>query len=767
MKRLFFSALLMVSVKLMAQVSCSDVLQFGNSKDEQTHSFKEKLTEVTKGGLKEPARRMLPQSPRAFDGGTMAFKMKVDPQKQNYFTVRFWGSDKDKSMIMLFSEGKQVGYRHLGDIDFVWLGNGEPPLNNKFFYVTLPLPLKDTQGKKSVNLELRSYGEIWGYGESFDKYQKNMIEPTLGFYKAYIHTSPCFEPDKNEVQGKAIANPPLNQSPGVEVLDRLKNRVNKELNDLINQPGALNQLQIWFVADAYSVKWTKAYHNPAVVSKVIYSINAFYKSFLNNPEQIYKDKNVYNYEWLTIGPIARSIRELWPELKPMIDQEFDNGKGERVSLRKAWSEMLQSSLAYSTTHRRQYTNQSMIIDLFMYHCNLALMLINPSKALPESQTLHYLYESVGLTPWLGKETDHGPEKPLGDNYWQLTPKGLTKELGFVGYYGEVLDWVNDLYKATCKPGLPDSGDEKIKQQLLKMMQARSYFRYPALDENGNKAIRAEAVVGWRDANHYPGNVTYCYRGSAWDATPLMTASSTLDARAVGYARQMLDDNQFFKSVEDKLKEKGIRATKSLLFIPDEYDFIKQQPSSAYRLPMSKGMPDFVFSDEEDGVIAVKNGDDILYASLYWRARNAINRLAKVHYITPNFDRIANIYIESEFEPSGMEYTRKNWINLGFNGSREWYKGIESAHTGEVLPIAKIPTSIVFKPGDESVYAGRAQFYKMKFGNYYVAMNCTKDRTFELTIPADFRNAKDLVNNKKVTPKKSIQIAPQTSVVLYK
>jgi len=34
------------------------------------------------------------------------------------------------------------------------------------------------------------------------------------------------------------------------------------------------------------------------------------------------------------------------------------------------------------------------------------------------------------------------------------------------------------------------------------------------------------------------------------------------------------------------------------------------------------------------VVALKHGDDILYASLYWRARSAINHLARVHYIMP-------------------------------------------------------------------------------------------------------------------------------------
>jgi hypothetical protein len=44
----------------------------------------------------------------------------------------------------------------------------------------------------------------------------------------------------------------------------------------------------------------------------------------------------------------------------------------------------------------------------------------------------YVYESVGLQPWPGSDTDTGSEKPLGDNYWQLTAIGLTKELGYVG-----------------------------------------------------------------------------------------------------------------------------------------------------------------------------------------------------------------------------------------------------------------------------------------------------------------------------------------------
>jgi hypothetical protein len=693
--------------------------------------------------------------------------MNVDSEKQNYFTTKFWGSDKDKSMLVLFCEGTQVGYRHLGDIDLLWLGNGEPPFNDRFFYVTLPIPLQYTKGKNKVNLEIRSYGDIWGYGTNFKQYQHKMTAPSLGIYNVYTHTDPAFAPGTEDVQGKAKVRANNRSEPGPEVMEALKQRVNQELYVILMSKRPLSQQEIMFLAPAYLVKWTAAYNNPEVIQKVVSSIDSYYKVYLTNPDTIWKDNSVYNTDWLVCGPIARGIRQLWKEINPVIDQTFDNGNGQVISRRKAWAEMLQYNIKYSTTHRRQYTNQSMIIDLFLYDVNKALTLIDPQNALPESKTLQYLYESVGLTPWLGKETPIGPEKPLGDNYWQLTDKGLTKELGFVGYYGEVLDWVVDIYKSTSKDGVANSGDQKIKQQLLKMMEARSYLRYPALDAEGNNAMRAEAVVGWRDGSHYPGDVLYGDRAIAWDAAPLMTAAATLDPKAVGYAQQMIDDNQFFNILQQKLKLGGIRVTKSLLHTPDEYELIKSQPRSSYQLPMSSNMPDMVFADEEDGVVAIKNGDELLYASLYWRARNAVNNLAKVHYITPTIDRISNIYIHSQFDSSGMTYTRPDWVNLGFQGSREWYHGIQSAHAGETLPIAKIPEGVKFKPGDENVYAGKASYYQMEYGDYLIAINTTKDTSFQLNIPVRYCNAKNLTGKVEAWNGKSLEVKPRTTVVLYK
>lgn len=731
-----------------------DILIIGNKTSEAKHAFVESNTKVYKGGMGETARKMLPPQTADYRGGTITFNMKVDPEQQNYCTVRFFGSETDKNLLMLFVEGKQVGFRHLGDVDYLSLGNGEKPFPNRFYYVTLPLPLAYTQGKKEVQLSIHSFGPMWAYGETFEKYQKNMIDPSVGVYKIYTHTQTCFGPDKVEATQGTLPEYQIRQTPGIETLTELKERVNSDLKDLLEKEILASQLEMWTLAEAYGVNWTTAYQNKRVIALLKRSIDDFYRRYREHSNLVYQDPSVYNNEWLTVGPISRAIRILWNELEANITSQ------QRVN----WTELMQAALAYSTTHRRHYTNQSMIIDLFMYDVNKALTLLDPLQALPEYQTLKYLYESVGLCPWTGINN----ACPLGDNYWQLTKKALTKELGYVGYYGEVLDWVVDIYRSTCVNGIPGTGDAQIRAQLLRMMEARSYFRYPGVDDEGNAVMRIEAVVGWRDGGHYPGDVTYGDRGIAWDATPLMTAALTLDDRAVGMAQQMIRDNQFFKMVTKKLEIKGMRATRSLLHIPYEYELIVKQPRSNFQMPMSKQSPDFVFSDEEDGVVAVKNDDEILYVSLYWRARNAVNNLAKVHYTTPMVDRIANVCLtETVIDDSGMRYTRPDWVNLGFAGWREWYKDVHSAHAGEQLPIARIPAGIKFKPGDENVYAGKALYYRLDYGRYIIAMNSSVDRTFELSLPKDKRLLLNLTNGKQPVKEAMIKIAPQSTVVLYK
>ena len=201
-------------------------------------------------------------------------------------------------------------------------------------------------------------------------------------------------------------------------------------------------------------------------------------------------------------------------------------------------------------------------------------------------------------------------------------------------------------------------------------------------------------------------------------------------------------------------------------MPDEYELLRAQPASRFRLPMSPGQPDFAWADEEDGVLALRHGDEILYVSLYWRARHAINSLARVHHITPHFDRIAVVREETQFEPSGLEYKRPDWVNFGFaNGGLRYPGDLHSAFAGEKLPIAKIPAGLAFKPGQESIHAGKASFYQLRYGRYLIGMNTTKSQTFELKTPAGLADAPELVSAKKTALTALVKVGPRSTVVL--
>jgi hypothetical protein len=743
-----------------------DTLVFGNEASEAAHQLSADLSDAKAGGLGEPSRRLLPGGPLPWQGGVLKFTVQVDPEQQNYFTIRLWGDDVNHNQMTLHVEGKQVGYRHLGDIEALDIGTDAPAYPGRFYYRTCPLPLDLTKGKEKIACEIHATGPIWGYGRNFEEYQNAMTGPTRGLYRAYTHTDGCFTPPADEKQGAYPENAPLRQTPGPEVMEAAKQRVNGEIDRALREPKKpTNQMQMLFLAKAWHTPWTSAAGKPQTLEKIVSSLDSLYRGYVEDPRLAQAEPSTYNPDWFGLGPSGQVIDLLKEELKPFLDQEIDDGKGRQIRRREGFRDMLAACRDWHRENRRQYTNQSMINDLYgIYLANRGIAVLEPSKALPEKQALRYLHESIGIVPWLGSEKDGKPVKPLGESFYQLTKDGLTKELGFVGNYGEVLDWAAQIYEAT-RPAPGQPGDSEIKEQIVRIAHARSYFRYPMLDREGNRAMVQETIVGWRDV-HFPGDVTYDQRPS-WDGSPFEVAAATLDPRLVGYAQQMLADNQFFACVGNAVEGSGFRTTFGLMGIPARYEAIKAQAPSPHRLPMSWDQPDYVFADEEDGVLAVKNGKEILYVSLYWRARHAVNFLGRVHFITPEFDRIATVKLDTGFTPSGMEYSRPDWTNFGFaNGGHRYPGQYQSAHAGEKLPIARIPDGVAFKAGQENIHAGRGDFYQLRYGQYLIAMNMSADKSFEMKAPEHPGKIRNMVTGKTVGPGAKAKIGPRSTVVLH-
>ncbi|MBS1368484.1 MAG: hypothetical protein HPZ91_00885 [Lentisphaeria bacterium] len=762
--KFFLTIAVAVFAAAAAQAAIFDSIQFGEKGSERSHGFLGKDTRaLEEAALGETARELLPQEPVSWQGGNMKFKMRVNPQKPNYVTVKFWGGDVNENLLILYIDGKQVGYRHLGDVDILDHGSSAPAVPGRFYYVTVPIPMSATYRKDRVEFEIAATGRIWGYGRDFEQYQKDMTTPSRGVYRFYVHDDGFFVPPADEKQG--VPPEPIPPKPEKESFDALEERVNREIGNWLKPNWTFrSQMHMQMAAQAYSVEWTKAYRNPEIVKKLVDGIDGYFLRYSGNPKLARDDRSTYNPDWFGFGPAGDVIRLLWKEFEPYLDKEIKDCDGKPVVRRKAWAGMLEAGVRHLSAYRRQYTNQSMIIDLNLYLNNRALRLLDPSKGLPPDRTLGFLYESVGLEPWSGPvDAKGGPTWPLGKEYRQLTAKSLTKELGYVGVYGEVLDWVTAIYNAT-RPSPDQPGDRRIREALSKMIRARSFFRYPTVDAQSNPVMRMETVIGWRDTT-FPGDVTYAQRPSR-DASVLQATAATLDPYAVGLVRQMFGQRQFFPSVEHQLKEGGFRVTFGLLHTPEQYKLLKKQPASSSRMPMSEGEPDFVFSDEENGVIAVKDGKEILYASLYWRARHGINFLARIHHITPALERIATVRQEIEFRPSGMTFLRRNWTNFGFaTGGLTYPDKRDSVHVGETLPIAWIPDGVSFKPGQESPYAGRGDFYRLAYGPYLVGQNTTAGRIFKLTIPEGKLSYRQLPTGRTFKPGETVEVGPMSTAVL--
>jgi hypothetical protein len=94
-----------------------------------------------------------------------------------------------------------------------------------------------------------------------------------------------------------------------------------------------------------------------------------------------------------------------------------------------------------------------------------------------------------------------------------------------------------------------------------------------------------------------------------------------------------------------------------------------------------------------------------------------------------------------------------------------YGDIHSAHAGERLPIPVIPAGTSYKPGDESVYAGRGSFYVLNYGPYTIAMNMTKDKTFTFHPQKGAPHLRDLVTGKAVSGMSSIEVPPMSTKVI--
>ncbi|MDF7801928.1 hypothetical protein P4C99_20800 [Pontiellaceae bacterium B1224] len=770
-----------------------DTLAFGDPASEAMHALISTNTQVITGGLGEAARQCLPLDPVDYYGGSMTVTMKVDPERRNYFTLKLWSNDDTTSAmgrlyLYIVEDGTdyQVGFRHEGDYMPLSVPAAHPGLPDRFFYSTTMLPLEMTRGKTAMTFRIVSMGRLYALGKGGEKdggnYQFLMDTNSRGIYRAYTHVDPYLDVS-GETQGTApVAT--VRPSPteatlraGGSFYNSVKNRINSRLNTSISTDSSsflstFSKGDIRFLARSYSVSGLTGetplpgYQNEAVVNKVVALLDAFAKSYYEDNSRAQDWGGAYG----VLGEAVFYLQDFQNAqlLTPAIlDTVVDYGIGGSKARREAWGDMLYASREYGRLkNRRTITNQALAADSSIYAANRGLQCIGDPRAFSESVALRYIKETCGLLPWMGNDLpdsngngqpDDGSEMPYGDNYYQVTADGQTCEWGYVGAgYGDLAYRAAEWYRM--------SGDEDLLQQMVKMAKARAPFRRPAIEVDGSNYYRTMETVGllaWRGAHEsdgeFGGYITY---GSSADTgfgpKGLITAARSGDPDLIGYAKQQLEDNQYFAYLP------GYSSGISALEVFEDYEAVRDAVDSGTRLPMTDGQPDFAWADEGNRIIALKHGDDRLWVEPYWQAKSGsgINGVARFQYDAPNYTQYGVLETVPQFTFDGF-YTRT--INhIDKQSTFQWLPPEPrplQAYGNEILPFGLIPEDASI----DQPFRGKADFYAFRFGRYLMGINASEEKTYTLKTPPGFSSATNLVTG--LVESGTIIVAPTSSVAL--
>ncbi len=714
-------------------------------------------SDVVTGGLGLTARRLLPRTPDPdYYGGEMTFTMAVDPVKQNFFTIKIWGSDTSTSWLVLNVNGFEVGGRHMTPDEEILL-NHSGWFPNRFIYRTVRIPLHLTTGRRSVTIKLRSLGEIAYYASGdYDKYQKRMKAPTVGIYRAYTHTQGYLDV-AGEAQGSA-PSPALKTATASDEstwLSRWKATVNGQLASRLTMAGSsLTPRDIDYLARAYSASWSTAYQNPEVVRQVIAGLDAMASAYAAAPTTSIQSHG--NDSWGGyLGPAGDAIRQLWPQLRNALGTTVGYGGTIGSATRQvAWAKALRASVDFGRFNRRRISNQEIYAATSIYLANSGLLLVDATQALQETEARRYLYEAFGITPWMGDDqAGDGPipvrgTAPNGPDWYMTTSRGTTKEGCLVG--GDYGEQGANAYRLGQR-----IGDDRLKAQGLKMLRARAALRYPGLDGKGYLTSYVTEPIGCRNDHEINGHVAYVGRG----IDPLTIGASGVSvagADLLGYAQQQSDEGQLFGNI-------AVSGDREAVDVPDLYAAFKAQPRTGVKLPMSSGEPDFAWADEENMVVAAKHGEERFWAVLNWHCTDAINKLAKVFVTSNQTANLAEVMLDDvQFKPAGYTVTRNGALDNTPPHGRQPPDNPVNAQQGQVLPVALRPD--LDKAPRVNADGGRGTGYTLRYGHWLVAINAHPTQPYTMRAPSGFTGGRDLVSGQQMGA--TVTLGPKSSAVFY-
>ncbi|WP_312492997.1 Ig-like domain-containing protein [Anaerosporobacter sp.] len=164
-----------------------DTIDLGDFEDEKAHKMDFTYSQIITGESGENARVSLPKEVVEYWGGEIAFTIKVEPDAQNYFTLKLWGSDIPIMKTYLAIDNEIIFKSPL----VITTRTSDQPAGGRFYYSTVPIPIEKTKGKTELTVSIKTGADTYPYGAgSVEKhFYRKMDQQSAGYYYGYVHTT--------------------------------------------------------------------------------------------------------------------------------------------------------------------------------------------------------------------------------------------------------------------------------------------------------------------------------------------------------------------------------------------------------------------------------------------------------------------------------------------------------------------------------------------------------------------------------------------------
>ncbi len=601
-----------------------DRIDIGVAESENAHNLAETgslLVHEADKALGEPGRRLIARDEIGEDldleedwhGGWLAFDIKVAPDRKNYVTFKFWGSERPRGGMSLMLDPAE----REKDNDYHWIAGGDAPgsghrlggavweprwtqrygapFPDRWIYRTIILPLEITGGNEEIRLRAQQVSR----GSS--------PAPTL--YSVYTHTDPHFVPPADESQGEPFEWGKVKEKSESFTLEKLRAAAEEHAENVVeNDAGGIHD-----VVRVYNAEWSEYYQDERLIERAA-------AHFDNKTSEFYQQGAPMS-RWAGWGRgVARPYTKLHEGFAAagILDEAIQVERvPENVTRREAYTRVFKEEFDAFHKRRRGFTNQTYYGNAGLYFLNRALQQLKPEIALTEAEARWFVYEIFGMAPF-GPDQSEGLRRAMemGVPTRVMTDRGFTTEWGFVGGYGEMTEAFAQL--------AGDVGCPLLKERISQAVKARVHVRRPDNTDEGYRTMRTVDVFSWRVRN-YPGRVRY------GNSDALTEAAILQDPISVRLAELYLEHHGEFRN-------------RNPIENYEKYKAFKELPSSEYRLPIEEEHADYAWADEQNGVFMVRHGDSFLYGNVYFGFDGEPDE-GRLRYVTPRMDRVVDLKIE--------------------------------------------------------------------------------------------------------------------------